>query len=244
MNRVAGLLLLGVVGAAGVGCATTDADWRERYLEKERDANEFASQLTAEKNARAAAVAQLEEARSQVTSLQRENDALRSGGAVAEAPAPVPVPDSSMNDTVEGLKRSGLDAHVTADGNIAVVLPADINFGSGSKELTAQGKQTVAQLSRELQGQFAGYSVRIEGHTDGDPIRKSNFKDNWELGSERALSVLRCLQQEHGVSPERLIGATRGETVPVADNKSDKGKARNRRVEIVVLVPKNASMAK
>jgi len=246
MKRAAGRAMVGVLGLLGAGfaatgCAATDADWRERYLEKERDSSDLAGQLSSERNARAAAVSQLEEARTQVASLQRENESLK--GRPAEAAA-APVDNAGVDSSVDSLKTKGFDAHRTADGNIAIVLPSDINFAAGSKDLTSAGKKAVDQIAGELDGQFAGYSIRIEGHTDGDPIKKAPFKDNWELGSERALSVLRCLVTDHKVSPERLEAASRGETVPVADNKSDKGKAKNRRVEVIVLVPHDSSMAK
>ena len=248
MKRAAGMALLGVLGLvgagfAGTGCAATDADWRERYLEKERDSSDMAAQLSSERSARADAVSQLEEARAEVAALQRENEALKSRPAEAAAPA-APDASAATSESVDRLKAKGLDAHMTADGNIAIVLPSDINFNPGSKDLTPAGKKAVDQLAGELDGQFAGYSVRIEGHTDGDPIKKAPFKDNWELGSERALSVLRTLVNDHKVAPERLVAASRGETVPVADNKTDKGKAKNRRVEVVVLVPHDSSMAK
>lgn len=244
-SRTALLGTLGLVGAglAGTGCAATDADWRERYLEKERDSSDMAAQISSERSARATAVSQLEEARAQLAALERENEALKSRPAEAAA-EPAPANDAAANESVDRLKTKGFDAYRTADGNIAIVLPADINFAAGSKDLTPAGKKAVDQLSGELDGQFAGYSIRIEGHTDGDPIKKAPFKDNWELGSERALSVLRTLVNDHKIAPERLVAASRGETVPVADNKSDKGKAKNRRVEVVVLVPHDSSMAK
>jgi chemotaxis protein MotB len=246
MRQGAVWMLAGLLGASAAGCAATDADWRERYLEKERDATDTAAQLGQERADKAAAVAQLEQAKGQIASLQREVDTLRSGAPVAAAPAAAPAGDrdAAALETVDQLKSSGLDAYVTAEGNVAIVLPADITFGAGSKELTPAGKKSVGQLAKELAGKFTGCTVRIEGHTDGDPIKKSNYKDNWELGSERALSVLRCLQADHGIAPERLVAASRGDTVPVADNGSDKGKARNRRVEVVVMVPRDASMAK
>lgn len=249
MMRAAGnsmLVVLGLLGTslAGTGCAATDADWRERYLEKERDASDIAAQLSSERSARAAAVSQLEEARAQLASLQRDNDGLKSRPAEAAAPAAPSDNSAATSESVDRLKTKGFDAYTTADGNIAIVLPADINFAAGSKDLTPAGKKAVDSLSSELDGQFAGYSIRIEGHTDGDPIKKAPFKDNWELGSERALSVLRTLVNDHKVAPERLVAASRGETVPVADNKTEKGKAKNRRVEVVVLVPHDSSMAK
>jgi chemotaxis protein MotB len=240
-GRVMGGVLGLVAGLTVAGCASSDADWRERYLEKERDSSDMAGQLSSERSARASAVSQLEEARAQVAALQKENDGLKGGRGETAA---VPVDTSGVDSSVDSLKTKGFDAHRTADGNIAIVLPSDINFAAGSKDLTSAGKKAVDQIAGELDGQFAGYSIRIEGHTDGDPIKKAPFKDNWELGSERALSVLRCLVNDHKVSPERLVAASRGETVPVADNKSDKGKAKNRRVEVVVLVPHDSSMAK
>lgn len=248
MKRFSGMALLGTLGLvgaglAGTGCAASDADWRERYLEKERDSSDMAAQISSERSARATAVSQLEEARAQLAALERENEALKSRPAEAAA-EPAPANDAAANESVDRLKTKGFDAYRTADGNIAIVLPADINFSAGSKDLTPAGKKAVDQLSGELDGQFAGYSIRIEGHTDGDPIKKAPFKDNWELGSERALSVLRTLVNDHKIAPERLVAASRGETVPVADNKSDKGKAKNRRVEVVVLVPHDSSMAK
>ena len=249
MKRAAGrsmLMVLGLAGAAfaGAGCASTDADWRERYLEKEKDSSDLAAQVSSERSARATAVAQLEQANAQIASLQRENDSLRGRPGEAAVAAPSGAGDAAANESVDRLKGKGFDAYRTADGNIAIVLPSDINFAAGSKDLTPAGRKAVDQIAAELEGQFAGYSIRIEGHTDGDPIKKAPFKDNWELGSERALSVLRTLVSDHKVSPERLIPASRGETVPVADNKSDKGKAKNRRVEIVVLVPHDSAMGK
>jgi flagellar motor protein MotB len=228
-----------VLGLGATGCMSTEADWRERYLEKERDASEATTKLTEERSAHAAAVAQLEEARRRLSAYERGEGAPSGGPSAAAAPAI----DSGVTAEVDRLRSTGLDVHQTSDGNIAIVLPADINFGAGSKELTTAGKKAVDQVIKELNGSFSGYSIRVEGHTDGDPIKRSNFKDNWELGSERALSVLRHLSTG-GISSERLTAATRGETMPVADNKSDQGKAKNRRVEVVVLVPRGSAMAK
>src|SRR5690349_61334 len=95
MKRAVGMAVVGLLGVAGAGlsmtgCAATDADWRERYLEKERDSNDLATQLSSERSSRAAAVAQLEEAKAQLATLERENEALKGHpveGASAAAPA-------------------------------------------------------------------------------------------------------------------------------------------------------------
>lgn len=245
MLRSSAAALFVGLGLAASGCASSDADWRERYLEKERDAGVVSSQLTEERNAHATAVAQLEEAKARISDLEKENQVLKSRPAEAAlAPAPAPVSDGAVSETLARLQKDGMDAHETADGNIAIVLPADITFSPGSKELSGAGKKALDQVAKELDGQFAGTTIRVEGHTDADPIRKSKFTDNFELGAERSLSVVRYLVQHHKVAAERLVAASRGETMPVADNKTDKGKARNRRVEVVVVVPRDAAAAK
>ena len=70
-------------------------------------------------------------------------------------------------------------------------------------------------------------------HTDSDPIKKSKWKDNWELSAQRALSVLRYLVQR-GTPEDRIRATGRGASQPIASNTTASGKAKNRRVEIVV----------
>lgn len=238
MRRLAALCTGSVLALAASGCMSTEADWRERYLEKERDASEASNRLSEERNAHAAAVAQLEGARGRISQLERDGQGRP--GEAAMAPAAT---EASLTEDVKRMKAAGLDVRRTPDGDIGITLPADVTFGAGSKDLTPAGKKSLDQVRSELQSKFAGYPVRIEGHTDSDPIKKSGFKDNWELGSERALSAVRYLNST-GISPERLLSISRGDTMPVADNKSDKGKARNRRVEVIILVPHGQTMAK
>jgi chemotaxis protein MotB len=247
MRAALPVFALAVAAVSVAGCETTSADWRQRYLEKEQDASTLSTQLSEERNAHASAVAQLEEARARMKALEQENGGLKARPAETAAvpvAAPEAAPDTGADETVARLKKEGMDAHVTADGHVAIVLPADINFGAGSKDLSPAGRKALDAVARELEGAFAGASIRIEGHTDADPIKKSKFKDNWELAAERALTVLRYLEEESKVAPERLSAVSRGDTVPVADNKSDKGKAKNRRVEVVVLAPKETALAR
>ena len=73
----------------------------------------------------------------------------------------------------------------------------------------------------------------VVGHTDTDPIKKSKWKDNWELSAQRALSVLRYLVKR-GITKEKIQAVGCGESQSIASNSTASGKARNRRVEIVV----------
>ena len=75
----------------------------------------------------------------------------------------------------------------------------------------------------------------VEGHTDNVPIKTACIKDNWDLSVLRATAVVRILQTDFGVSPARMTAAGRSEYIPVTDNSSADGRARNRRTRIVVL---------
>jgi chemotaxis protein MotB len=77
--------------------------------------------------------------------------------------------------------------------------------------------------------------VRLEGHTDSQPIRNSSFDNNWELSAARSIAVLNVLTDRFGVPHERLSVAGYADTAPIAENDTDQGRAKNRRVDIVIL---------
>jgi chemotaxis protein MotB len=76
--------------------------------------------------------------------------------------------------------------------------------------------------------------VRVEGHTDDRPIKNSRWRSNWELSTGRAVAVL-VLLHEQGVDPTRLAAAGYGEFHPIGKNDSEEGRAKNRRVDIVII---------
>lgn len=77
--------------------------------------------------------------------------------------------------------------------------------------------------------------IRIEGHTDNVPIRNEYFSSNWQLSSTRASNVVEYLINNGGISPDRLSAVGYGEYRPVADNSTDQGRSKNRRVDILIL---------
>ena len=77
--------------------------------------------------------------------------------------------------------------------------------------------------------------VRLEGHTDSDPIRNARFRSNWELSAARAVALLELFTERYSIDPRRLSVAGYADTVPIAPNQSSEGKARNRRVDVVIL---------
>lgn len=120
-------------------------------------------------------------------------------------------------------------------GTVTVTLANTILFDSGKAELKSAISTELDHILSVLQSQYAGKQVEVVGHTDTDPIAKTKdlWKDNWELSSERALSVTRYLM-DHGIPGSQLKAAGCGPDRPVAPNTTAAGKAKNRRVEIVV----------
>jgi chemotaxis protein MotB len=137
-------------------------------------------------------------------------------------------------DKVTGFE--GMDVSVdSAAGTITVTLSNAILFNAGQATLR---KAEIAELDKVysvIRERYSGRNVDVVGHTDTDPINKSAkfWKDNWELSAERALTVLRYMVSR-GMPDEKIRAVACGESIPVAPNSSAAGKAKNRRVEIVV----------
>jgi chemotaxis protein MotB len=119
------------------------------------------------------------------------------------------------------------------NGRMVVELATDVLFASGKSDLSDGGRNALAEVGAVLKD-IPERSFQVEGHTDNDPIKTAQFPSNWELGSARAVTVVRALI-EAGVSPERVSAASFSEFHPVAGNDNAEGKAANRRIEIVVV---------
>jgi chemotaxis protein MotB len=118
-------------------------------------------------------------------------------------------------------------------GTITVTLPNTILFDPGKATLK-KGISTELDHIRSVLGQkYPDKQIDVVGHTDSDPIKKSPWKDNWELSAQRALSVVRYLS-ERGIPKDKIQAVGCGESRPIASNSTASGKAQNRRVEIVV----------
>lgn len=117
-----------------------------------------------------------------------------------------------------------------------VTVGTDILFSSGKAELTSGGRSALDKIAADLRGPYAGMAVRVYGHTDAEPIRKSKklWQDNLDLSANRAMAVTRYLVSK-GINAKSVEVVAMGENHPVADNATVAGKAKNRRVEIVVL---------
>lgn len=121
------------------------------------------------------------------------------------------------------------------DKGLVITFVADILFDSGKAKIRTEAYQTLDKVAVVLNENVPDLNVGIEGHTDNQPIKFSGWKSNWELSTQRALSVLHYLVDERGVSPDRISAIGYGEYQPVASNDTREGRKLNRRVEIVIL---------
>jgi chemotaxis protein MotB len=116
-----------------------------------------------------------------------------------------------------------------------------ILFDSGKADIKTDNDETLDKLGNIL-GSLDNY-IRVEGHTDNIPIHTSVYPSNWELSSARAASVVRLFIDE-GISPEKVVAVGYGEYKPVADNSTAEGRAKNRRIDIIVLSQKYDNLEK
>jgi len=125
-----------------------------------------------------------------------------------------------------------LDVQIV-EGRMVLILPVDILFPSGSTKLAPAGIEALAKVGAVL-ATIAGKEFQVEGHTDNVPIRNDRFASNWELAAGRALVVLHALL-DAGVPPTQLSAASHSEYDPRESNTDAPGRAKNRRIEIVVV---------
>jgi chemotaxis protein MotB len=120
-------------------------------------------------------------------------------------------------------------------GTITVTLPESILFASGQAALKSASVQQLDKVASVIKEKYAGRMIDVVGNTDNVPITKSHWTDNLELSTERANTVARYLMKQ-GIPAADVRSVGCGDTRPVADNTSAAGRAKNRRVEIVVHV--------
>lgn len=118
-------------------------------------------------------------------------------------------------------------------GVVYISLADNMLFKSGSYEVNDRAMETLSKIAKIIKD-YGDYDVLVEGNTDDVPISRTNIRNNWDLSTLRASSVVQVLQNQFGVNPQRLTAAGRGEFNPISDNTSDLGRQRNRRTEIII----------
>lgn len=118
-------------------------------------------------------------------------------------------------------------------GVVYISLADNMLYKSGSYEINERAGETLSKIAKIITD-YKDYEVLVEGNTDNVPISRTNIRNNWDLSTLRASSVVQELQNKYGVDPKRLTAAGRGEYNPIADNDTELGKQRNRRTQIIV----------
>ncbi len=136
----------------------------------------------------------------------------------------------------------GLHVH-RKNGKVYVSMENKLLFKSGSWAVNAKGQQALHQLAAVL-AQNPDIHVLIEGHTDNVPYRAHGLlKDNWDLSTKRATAVVRIILENKGINPKSLTAAGRSKYAPIAPNTTATGRAKNRRIE-VILTPELSKITK
>lgn len=129
------------------------------------------------------------------------------------------------------------DIDVKIDKTVVMINISDkMLFRSGSSRISDRASSVLAKIAKIIEDR-PDLEVMVEGYTDNNPIKTTGIKDNWDLSVVRATSVVRKLQEDYNVNPNRLIAAGRGEYNTLASNETEEGRSINRRTRII-LMPK------
>ena len=223
------------------------------YNALEKDSNEA---LTSNINKNRELLAQLEAKEKSMAAEQDRLNKLKaeldsSSKRLSELESYIAAKDASMKKLKETLSKSlkafegkGLTVE-QRNGKVYVSMENKLLFGTGSWAVGAEGKTAVVAVGKVLSDN-PDISVLIEGHTDDDKILGSiggGIENNWDLSTKRATAIVTILSENKSVKKENLTAAGRGEFAPLMSNDTPEGKAKNRRIEII-LTPKLDEISK
>jgi len=195
---------------------------------------ELLAQLEAKEQALAAENARLESLKKALE--DRSNRVAELEKVIADKDAAMTALKNAISRALTDFEGKGLTVE-QRDGKVYVSMENKLLFSSGSWAVGAEGRRAVQQLGAVL-GQNPDIAVLIEGHTDNVPYQgNSQLSGNWDLSTKRATAIVNILRENAEINPENLTAAGRGEYAPVATNDTAAGKAKNRRIE-VILTPK------
>lgn len=139
---------------------------------------------------------------------------------------------ANLTRTLSGNELDEVNVRVLK-GVVYISLADNMLFKSGSYQVNKRAMQTLSKIAKIIKD-YRDYDVLVEGNTDNVPISRTNIRNNWDLSTLRASSIVQVLQNDFGVDPSRLTAAGRGEYNPIADNTGELGRQRNRRTEIII----------
>ncbi len=172
----------------------------------------------------------------------RSNRVAELEGALAEKDAHMKALKNSISKALTNFEGKGLSVE-QRDGKVYVSMENKLLFKSGSWKVGMEGRKAVKQLGQVL-AENPDINVLIEGHTDNDDfIGKGDVSNNWDLSTKRATAIVSILQENTSINAETLTAAGRSAYSPIASNDTTEGKAKNRRIE-VILTPKLDEVSK
>jgi chemotaxis protein MotB len=206
--------------ALGVGCQNKVHDENQALWRQNRELQTKLNEASTAPKAQPQDSAQLASLQQQIA----ERDAKL---AELQNQLRTPATGATAEPSLAGIETS----YYKSTGKMTVAVPGDVLFAPGDANIRDEAKGTLDKIAKSLTKDYAGKPVRIEGHTDKDPIRVSKWKNNQELSEARAAAVKAYLVKK-GVQPSLVSVVGMGSEKP----KSTKDKAVNRRVDIVVAV--------
>ncbi|MGF1632937.1 MAG: flagellar motor protein MotB [Phycisphaerae bacterium] len=221
MNRAWTLMLLPALLVTAVGCQNKLHKENLALHEQNRELQARTGQLEMQL-ANQADPAALDALRQQLADREAKIGQLQS------ELTSTPTGSGNPLDGLAGVETS----YNAARGEVTVRVAGDVLFDSGKTTLKPSAQSTLTKIASAIKSSHPGKTIRVEGHTDTDPIRKtrSQFRDNRDLSLERAAEVTRFLEKQ-GIAPAKIATVGWGE-----HRTTGQGKNRDRRVEIVVLV--------
>jgi chemotaxis protein MotB len=151
----------------------------------------------------------------------------------------IPEVQENMQTALSQLVSKKLLNFEKTNNGVKIILPDKLLFAPAKAQLIASSKEIFDSLAPILAG--INMQIQVDGHTDASPIKSFTYASNWELSSARAVNVAQALISR-GVPAFNLVVRAYGEQRPIADNVSDEGKEKNRRVEIII-TPKDDNAA-
>lgn len=208
--------------------------------ENSKKNRELLAQLEAKEQALAAENARLEKLKQELETRSQRVAELEN--VIASKDAAMTKLKDAISKALTNFEGKGLTVE-QRNGKVYVSMENKLLFESGSWAVGTQGRQAVKQLG-EVLAENPEIAILIEGHTDNVPYTgNGQLSGNWDLSTKRATAIVNILRENASINPENLTAAGRGEFAPIATNETAEGKAKNRRIE-VILTPKLDEISK
>lgn len=144
----------------------------------------------------------------------------------------------ALSVNLKGALRDGIedkDVDIKVDKTVVMINLSDkMLYQSGSATLTPKANEVLGKIAKIIESR-PELEVMVEGYTDNVPIKNNCMEDNWDLSVKRSTSVVRLLQKNYNINPNRLIAAGRSEYNALAANDTPEGRSTNRRTRIIIL---------